>query len=185
MGHQASTARGLPRLDEFDHEFGHEPGTIILEDRSRISWRLVAAGVAVAAIISLPALVWLNADGLRSLVSWGSMAGQSASREASDEQLARLTREIATLKRELGDLSRAHQQAIERLASLQADQELRHSAPLSYWYSDLTALSFEGTSLPRPSALPPPPRRAVTARPDARENRRGDTPEPLSLEAPQ
>ncbi len=141
--------------------------------------------MAGAVIISLAALAWLNADGLRALAPSGTMTLQSASREASDEQLARLAREIATLKRELGALARAHQQAIERIASLQADQQLRDSAPPSSWYSDIAALSFESASQPRPSSLPSPVRRAVTARPEAREIRRGETPVPLSLEAPQ
>jgi hypothetical protein len=113
------------------------------------------------------------------------MTLQSASREASDEQLARLAHEIATLKRELGALALTHQQAIERIASLQADQQLRDTAPLSSWYSDIAALSFESASQPRPSSLAPPARRALTARPEAREIRRGETAEPLSLGAPQ
>jgi hypothetical protein len=185
MADQTTYARGLPRLDEFDQEFGHEPGTITLEHRRKISWPLLVGAVAGAAIISLAVLAWLNADGLRALAPSGTMTLQSASSEVSDEQLARLTREIAALKRELGDLAHAHQQAIERIASLQADQQLRDSAAPSSWYSDLAALSFESASQPRPSSLAPPSRRAVTARPEAREIRRGENAEPLRLEAPQ
>jgi hypothetical protein len=179
MGDQSTDARGLPRLEEFDQEFGGGPGTIVREHQRKASRRAMAGWVLGAAIISLPALAWLNADGLSSLAPSGPMVLQSANRETVDDQVARLIGEIATLKRELGDLTQAHQQAVELIASLQADQQLQ--APLSYWYSDLTALIFESAGAPRPSALAPPARRAV-ARPEAR---RGENAEPLSLEAPQ
>jgi hypothetical protein len=183
MGNEAIGAGGLPRLEEFDREFGSEPGAILREPRRWVSGRLLVGLVLAAGLGGLAALVWVNADVLRSLAPSGPMTLQSAnaSRSALDEKVGHLVHEIATLKRELGELSSAHQQALERISSLQADHDLRQ-ALTSHWYSDLTALTFESASEPRPSAVAP--RRSVV-RPEVRTSRRGESAEPLSLEAPQ
>jgi hypothetical protein len=189
MDNKATGARGLPRLDEFDQEFGSAPGGILHEDRRRIRARLLVGLLLAAGLIGVATLAWVNADLLGSLARSDPTTVQSASlspspspsRSAMDEKMAHLVHEIATLRRELGDLRHAYQQALERISSLQADLRLRQAPPQS-WYSDSTALSFESASPSRSPATAP---RRAAVRPEARDSRRGDSTEPLSLGAPQ
>jgi hypothetical protein len=185
MAYKPTGTGALPRLDAFDQEFGGEAGTVLPEVRRQLRWSTLAGWVLGAVILSVAALAWLSADTLRSAAPPApTMSLQSASREAPDEEVARLAQEIATLRSELGRLALAHQQALERIALLQADQQSRASPPLASWYSDLPALIFESAGQPRPSAVAPPARRAVTARPESREPRRRESAEPLPLGAP-
>jgi hypothetical protein len=183
MGDVATDAGGLPRLDIFDHEFQREPPTVAREHQRTIGRRLLVGCLLGAAIISLPALAWLNSDALPESAPSAPMILQSASSEPPDE-VARLALEIAMLKRDLDGLAHAHQRAVEQIATLEADQQSRNSPPLSFWYSDLSALSFESAGQPRSSSSMPPGRRA-TVRSEMREMRRRESAEPLSLEAPQ
>lgn len=186
-----SDAEEMPRLDAFDQEFGREPVAIVRGHRRRIrlrTWALIVVALG-AGVISALAVSWPNGDGLLrfELQSAPPLLQRSASREDSDEQIDRLRREMDALKKEISDLTEAHRQAGETIAALQAtEQEPRAPAPGEYWYSNLAALNFGLASLSQPRvAVPPPPRRPATARPEPREPARRDNGgAPLSLEAP-
>jgi hypothetical protein len=140
-----------------------------------------------AGIISALALAWLNTEEwLRFEVQSAPSFPQFASREGSDEQIGRLRREVEALKKEIGELTEARQQAADTIASLKAgEQEPRDPASSTYWYSDLAALHFGIAGQPRPGIVAPAPPRSATARPEFRNRRRDGGGTPLSLEAPQ
>ena len=131
-------------------------------------------------IISVPTLAWLNADGpLHSEGQSGRISLQSATTERPNEEVDHLVREIAALRQQVKELTEAHQQATDQIASLKAaEHQSRDPASLTYWYSDLTALNLGTVSQPKPIAGPP-------ARRSATVGRKRDNGEPLSLEAPQ
>jgi hypothetical protein len=186
MGGAPSATSQLPRLDAFDQEFGGDPVAILRARRRRFGTRPIIGLLLGLLIIGVPVLAWFNADELRASMQLASLPA-SASRDAPDEQVERLMREIDALKQEVSDLTKAHQQAAEHIASLQAaEQEARSSPPPAYWYSDPAALSFVGMTAPRTAVGAPAVRRAATARPEGRDlGRRDGNGEPLSLEAPQ
>jgi hypothetical protein len=174
----------LPRLDAFDQEFGCEPEAMAREDLPKAKprvWTFLGLVVA-AAIISALAVAWSGAGGPFRLEG-----STPAPADASREQIDRLTREVETLKQEIGDLTQAQHQAASTIAILKAaEQEARKPVP-SYWYSDLAALVFgiDGED-EQPDAVASPARRPLSARPEVRELRRRDNGgAPLSLEAPQ
>ena len=174
MRGDGTDAGEMPRLDAFDDEFGREPVAMLRAHERRTRLRPLIGLLLAAAIVSVPALAWLSADGSRS------------PSEGADAQVERLVREIAGLKQEIKELTEAQQAASEQIASLQAaEQEARNASAPAHWYSDLTALSFESASPAKPAVVAPPAPRGATARPEAREIRRRDNGEPLSLEAPQ
>jgi hypothetical protein len=179
----------MPRLDAFDEEFGREPVAILRGQRRKLRLRFSALVVLLlgAGIASALALAWLNTEGwLRFEVQSAPSSQQYASREGSDEQIGRLRREVEALKKEIGELTEAQQQAADTIASLKAgEQEPRDPAASAYWYSDLAALHFGIVSPPRPGVGVPGARRSATARPDFRNARKRDGAAPLSLEAPQ
>jgi hypothetical protein len=166
----------MPRLDAFDEEFGQDPVAIQRGRRRRIVrrfWTLVAVALGTGAIAAL-ALVWSTADGrLRLELQSAPPSPQSASREASDDELDRLRREMDALRNEIGELTRAQQQAADTIAALQAaEQEARsrHPPPV-YWYSNPEALDLSIASEPSPGVVLPP-RRPTTARRESRGVRR-------------
>ena len=178
-------ATGMPRLDAFDEEFGREPVAILRGQRRRGIRLSAFVGAALgAAIITALAWPWVQADGgLRSEVQ--SLFPGSGSRDSSTERIEQLVREVEALKQQIVELTEARQQAMDRIASLEAAEQ---GAPV-YWYSDLAALSY-GMATTKPVAgAPLTPRRSATARPDGRaeapDARRHDSSAPLSLEAPQ
>jgi hypothetical protein len=175
----------IPRLDAFDEEFGREPVVILRDQRRKVRLRSSTLVVLLlgAGIVSALALAWLNADGwLRSVPS----PLQYASREGADEQIGRFRREVEALKKQIGELTDAQQQAADTIASLKAAaQEPRDPASSTYWYSDLAALHFGIADQPRPGIFAPVLRQSAPARPDFRNTRKRDGGAPLSLEAPQ
>jgi hypothetical protein len=182
-------ASEIPRLDAFDEEFGREPVAILRGQRRKVRLRSSALVVLLlgAGIVSALALAWLNAD------RWWRFEDQSApsppqyaSREGADEQIGRLRREVEALKKQIGELTEAQQQAADTIASLKAAaEEPRDPASSVYWYSDLAALHFGIADQPRPGIVAPVPRQSAPARPDFRNTRKRDGGAPLSLEAPQ
>jgi hypothetical protein len=172
----------LPRLDAFDQEFGQEPVAVLRGQRRQTRRRLLVGLLLAVGIISVPALAWLNADGrLHSEGHSGRISLQSATNEGPNEQVDHLVREVAALRQQVRELTEAHQQATDEIASLKAaEHQSRDPASLTYWYSDLTALNLGTVNQPKPVAGPPA-RRSATVRPE----RRRDNGEPLSLEAPQ
>jgi hypothetical protein len=177
----------LPRLDAFDHEFGRESVAVQRGQQRQTRRRLLVGLLLALAIVSVPALAWLSADGrVPSQVQSGPMSLQSATGQGSNEQVDRLLREVAALKQQVRELTEAHQRATEKITSLEAaENENRNSAALTYWYSDLNALNVGNVGQPRPGIVAPPARRAATARPEPREPRKRENGEPLSLTAPE
>jgi hypothetical protein len=188
MGDDGSQLGELPRLDAFDQEFGRDHVAVLRGQQRQTGRRLLAGLLLGLAIISLPALAWLSADGQVHLpVPSGPMALQSATDQGSSEPVDRLLRDVAALKERVRVLTEAHQRATEKIASLEAaEQETRNPGPLTYWYSDLSALNMGNAGQAKPGVVAPPARRSATARPEVRENRKRDNGgEPLSLTAPQ
>jgi hypothetical protein len=166
----------MPRLDAFDEEFGQDPVAIQRGRRRRIVrrfWTLAAVALGTGVIAAL-ALFWSTADGrLRLELQSASPSPQRASREATDEELDRLRREMDALRSEIGELTRAQQQATDTIAALQAaEQEARsHQPPPVYWYSNPAGLDLSIASQPPPGVVLPP-RRPTTARRESRGVRR-------------
>jgi hypothetical protein len=166
----------MPRLDAFDEEFGQDPVAIQRGRRRRIVrrfWTLAAVALGTGVIAAL-ALFWSTADGrLRLELQSASPSPQRASREATDEELDRLRREMDALRNEIGELTRAQQRAADTIAALQAaEQEARSRVPPpAYWYSNPATLDLSISSQPPPGVVLPP-RRPTTARRESRGVRR-------------
>jgi hypothetical protein len=171
----------LPRLDAFDQEFGHEPAAVLRGQRRQTRRRLLVGLVLAVGIISVPTLAWLNADGrLHSEGQSGGISLQSATNERPNEQVDHLLREVAALRQQVQELTEAHQQATDQIASLKAaEHQSRDPASLTYWYSDLTSMNLGTVNQPKQGIAGPPARRSATV------GRKRDNGEPLSLEAPQ
>jgi hypothetical protein len=167
----------MPRLDAFDEEFGQDPVAIQRGRRRRIVRRLWAfvAIVLGAGVIAALAFVWSTADGRLRLELQSALppSPRGASREASDEELDDLRRQVDALRNEIGELTRAQQQAAATIAALQAaEQEARSRVPPpAYWYSNPATLDLSIASQPPPGVVLPP-RRPTTARRESRGVRR-------------
>jgi hypothetical protein len=177
----------MPRLDAFDEEFGREPVAVLRgHRRRRLRFSTLLGAVIGAAIITALAWPWISADGrLRSEVQ--ALMPAAGNRDAADEQVNRLVREVDALKKEVADLTEERQQAAERIASLEAaEQEPGDHPPSAYWYSNLAALNYGMAASPRQSIAAPPTRRSATVRTEGRDSHRRESGgAPLSLEAPQ
>jgi hypothetical protein len=168
----------MPRLDAFDEEFGQDPAAIQRGRRRRIVrrvWTLVAVLLGAGVIVAL-ALVWSTADGRLRLELQSApppSVSRSAGREASDEELVSLRRQMDALRSEIAELTRAQQQAAATIAALQAaEQEARSRVPPPvYWYSNPATLDLSIASQPPPGVVLPP-RRPTTARRETRGVRR-------------
>jgi len=170
-----AAAGEMPRLDVFDEEFGREPVAILRgQQRRRLRLRVVVGLLVAAAIATVLALAWSIAD------EWQRPPAPLSARTAAapDEQIARLVREVATLKQEIRELTTAQQQATETIATLEAEQDGRQRA--SFWYSETAALTFGIGGQSEPGATAAPARRSAAARPKPRRRE-----EPLSIEPPQ
>ena len=104
-------AAEMPRLEAFDQEFGPEPATILPEPRRRMGlrfWAWLVVMVAAGSVGAL-ALLWPTSDA-GSLLQGQSTptAPRTASRGGGDEQVDRLMREVASLRRQVRDLTSAH-----------------------------------------------------------------------------
>jgi hypothetical protein len=182
MREGGSVVTEMPRLDAFDEEFGREPVAVLRGQRRKKRFSAVAGAALGAAIITALAWPWVSADGdLRSEIqALLPSIPRSTAREGAAEQVDRLVREVESLKREIADLTEARQQAMDRIASLEAgEQESRDHLSSAYWYSDLAVLNY-GLQ-PRPG-IATPSRRSMTARSEGGRREGGA---PLSLEAPQ
>ncbi len=172
----------LPRLDAFDEEFGPEHATILPEPPRGMGLRFWAWIVVMlaAGIVGALALTWPSSDaGSRLEGQPAPTAPRTASRGGGDEQVDRLLREVAALKRQVRDLTSAQQQAAEAIAAAKAAEQDR----VSYWYSNLAALRFGIASQqsPEPGVVERPA--TVRARPN--DVRRRENGAPLSLDPPQ
>jgi cell division protein FtsB len=183
-------AAEMPRLDAFDEEFEQDPAAVLRGRRRRIMrrlWSLAAILIGAGAIAGL-VLAWPNADGrLRLELQSAATSPPSAARQASQDEIDRLRREVDALGNEISELRQAQQQAAETIAALRAAaQEARKEAPPPvYWYSNPQALNFDSSSRPEPGTVPSPPRRPATARRESRGVRPGDKPASLSSQRPQ
>ncbi len=183
----------MPRLDVFDEEFGQDPVAILRVRRRRIVrrfWTLAAAALGLGVIAAL-VFAWSTADGrLRLELQSAASVPRAATREASNEELDRLRREVDALRTEISELAQAQQQAQQRaadtIAALQAaEEEARSQAPApAYWYSNPAALNPAIASQPQPSEVALPPRRPATGRRELRDVPRG-RPAPVPPQAPQ
>jgi len=174
---------GLPRLDAFDQEFGPGPATILREPpHKKRLWSLTLIFLVLAgAIAGALALAWpLTGGGQRGEARSASISPQGAGRDKSDDQVTRLLREVAVLKREIRELTAAQQQAAETIAAL---REAR--AGSAYWYSDLAALTFGFASPAEPGIVEPAFRRPATVRARPSDVGRRESGAPLSLDPPQ
>ena len=120
----------MPKLAAFDDEFGPGPATI-LRPRRRAGgfwfWSLIGLMLG-AGIIGALALGWPGADAWLTAESQPATtqpARMTAAREGADEEVTRLLREVATLKSEIRDLTKAQQQAADTIAALTAAPEAR------------------------------------------------------------
>jgi hypothetical protein len=175
----------MPRLEAFDQEFGPEPATILPEPRRRMGlrfWAWLVVMVAAGSVGAL-ALLWPTSDA-GSLLQGQSTptAPRTASRGGGDEQVDRLMREVASLRRQVRDLTSARQEAAEALAAAQAAESRGY-----YWYSNLAALNFGIVRQPEPSVGEPPIGRPATvrARPNDLRKRETGAGAPMSLEPPE
>jgi hypothetical protein len=134
-------AAEMPRLDAFDKEFGQSPVAIQRRQQRKTRVRFwtsfsIALGVGV---ISVLALAWSAADGRLHLELQSAVVTPISprTREASDEELDRLRRQVEVLKNEINKLKDARKQMAQTIAALKnAEQESRHAVPSPYWYSD-------------------------------------------------
>ncbi len=183
-------AAEMPRLDAFDEELGQDPAAVQRGRRRRIMrrlWTFAAVAVGAGALAAL-ALAWSTVDGRLRLEPQSMGASpQNAGREAADEEIDRLLRQVDTLKSEIGELTQARQQAADTIAALTAAQEEARSRvpPPAYWYSNPAALSLGVASRPETGAAAPPSRRPATARRESRDVRKRGSPAPLPLQPAQ
>ena len=183
VGVQAGAAE-LPRLEAFDEEFGPEPATALPEPRRRTGlrfWAWLVVMVAAGSVGAL-ALLWPTSDAGSLLQGLSAATAPRTASRGGDEQVDRLMREVAALRRQVRDLSSAQQEAADALAAARATESRGY-----YWYSNLAALNFGIASRPEPGVVEPPSGRPATvrARPgDVRRRETGTGAAPMSLEPP-
>jgi hypothetical protein len=143
-------------------------------------WAWLVVMVAAGSIGAL-ALLWPTSDAgslLQGLQT--ASAPRTASRGGGDEQVDRLMREVAALRRQVRDLTSAQQEAADALAAARATESRGY-----YWYSNLAALNFGIARQPEPSVGEPSGRPAtVRARPNDLRKRETGAGAPMSLEPP-
>jgi hypothetical protein len=177
----------MPRLEAFDAEFGVEHEVLLLPQRRTGARLLAVVGVLLGVgVVSALALAWQNGDErLLSLIRSAPLTAQTGSGERPEQQIDRLTREVAALKNEIRQLTEAQSQTIERGAPLSTGEDEPADPVASHWYSDPVALSYGIAGQPSPAVASAPPRRQGTARQETRNTRKRESAAPLSLEAPQ
>jgi hypothetical protein len=190
--HGRVDADEMPRLDAFDEEFGREPVAILRGQRRKTKLRLWAVVVLVlaAGIVGAFAFAWPNVDLLAQLQSISLSSTKAVGREGADEQVDRLRREVAALKKDVRDLTEAQQQATNTIAALRAAEQEHRT---TYWYSEPAGLMFglareqprpvAAAPSPRPVAAAPPLRPAAAVAPRPKPQRKRDAVTPLSIEA--
>jgi hypothetical protein len=169
----------MPRLDAFDQEFESEQVVSVNDARPPSGFRLSTLMLLalIAGVISALALAWSNTTETRT-----DAPLQEASSEKPEAVIARLVREVDSLKKQVRDLGSAQRQAAATIAALQsAEQELRGVS--TTWYSDPNALTYGLTA--QADAGIPTGRRSAIVRNRARDVQRREETAPLSLEPPQ
>jgi hypothetical protein len=173
-------AKVMPRLDAFDQEFECEQPDAANDAHPRgfrLSTLMLLA--LIAGVISALALAWSNTTATRS-----DAPTEEASSETPEAVIARLVREVDSLKKQVRELTFAQRQAVDTIAALQsAEQELRGVS--TTWYSDPNALTYGLTAQADAGLGIPASRRSAIPRTRARDAQRRDDSAPLSLEPPQ
>lgn len=173
----------MPRLEAFDQEFGpDEPAPIAPEPRRRMGLRFWAWLVVmiVAGSVGALALLWPTSDAGSLLQGLPGVTAPRTASRGGDDQLDRLMREVAALRRQVRDLTSAQQEAAEALAAARTAESRGY-----YWYSNLVALNFGIARQAEPAAGEPSGRPAtVRARPSDVRRRETGTSAPMSLEPP-
>jgi uncharacterized protein HemX len=148
-------AAEMPRLHAFDEEFEEDVEAVVGGRRRKIIRRLLMLAVVVlgAGAIAALALAWSAADGrLRLEFQSTAPSPRTVAREAAEEKVDRLRRQMDALENEIRELTQARQQAADTISALQAAvQEARkHVPPPVYWYSNPAALNVTIASQPEP-----------------------------------
>jgi hypothetical protein len=181
-----------PQVGDEDVPWQDEDIPHLPRGRIRGLVRSTSFAVCMVVIGSSLAMAW-EYSGLRAAsasLAWPDIASVWApgpSQPQPEDQLARLVRELETLKKGVSELSVGMQQLAASNAALQAGQhELRQRLsslpPNSHWYSDPVALRLR-FSLPHRPATPAPTARA--AAPETTATARRNEGAPLTLRAPQ
>jgi hypothetical protein len=145
----------MPKLHALDEEFEEDVDADVHGRRGKIVRRLLILAVVVlgAGAIAALALAWSAADGrLRLELQSMTPSPRTVAREAAEEKVDRLRRQMDALENEIRELTQARQQAADAIAALQvAVQEARnHFPPPVYWYSNPAALNVTIASQPEP-----------------------------------
>ena len=148
-------AAEMPRLHALDEEFQEDIEAVVGGRRRKIVQRLLMLAVVMigAGAIAALALVWSAADGrLRLELQSTAPSPRTVAREAVEEKVDRLRRQVEALESEIRELTQARQQAADAISALQAgEQEARnHVPPPVYWYSNPATLNVTIASQPEP-----------------------------------
>jgi TolA-binding protein len=166
-------AAEMPKLHALDEEFEEDVDADVHGRRGKIVRRLLMLAVVAlgAGAIAALALAWSAADGrLRLELQSMAPSPRSVAREAAEEKVDRLRRQMDALENEIRELRQARQQADDAIAALQAVQEARnHLPPPVYWYSNPAALNVIIASQPDSGAPASPERADRGARPGPRQ----------------
>jgi outer membrane murein-binding lipoprotein Lpp len=155
-------AAEMPRLHAFDEEFEEDVDAVVGGRRRKIVQRLLMLAVVVIGAGAIAALVlaWSAADGrLRLELQSTAPSPRTVAREAMEEKVDRLHRQVEALESEIRELTQARQQAADAISALQAAvQEARdYLPPPVYWYSNPAALNVTVAGQPHPGARRPTP----------------------------
>jgi cell division protein FtsB len=147
-------AAEMPRLHAFDEEFEEDVEAAVGGRRRKIVQRLLMLAVVVLGGGAIAALVlaWSAADGrLRLELQSTAPSPRTVAREAAEEKVDRLRRQVEALESEIRELMQGRQQAADTALALQAAvQESRnHVPPPVYWYSNPAALNVTIASRPQ------------------------------------
>ena len=148
-------AAEMPKLHALDEEFEEDVDADVHGRRGKIVHRLLMLAVVAlgAGTIAALALAWSAADGpLRLEPQSMASSPRTVTREAAEEKVDRLRRQMDALQNETRQLTQAQQKAADAIAASQAAvQEARnHLSPPVYWYSNPAALNVTIASQPEP-----------------------------------
>jgi hypothetical protein len=166
-------AAEMPRLYAFDEEFEEDVEAGVGGRRRKIVGQLLMLAVVVlgAGAIAALALALSGADGrLRLELQSTAPSPRTVAREAAEEKVDSLRRQVEALESEIRELTQGRQQAADAISALQAALQEAHShVPPPVWYSNPAALNVTIARRPQPGGP------AAAERAD----RRGDRVTPL------